>query len=881
MAKKRITELTEATTVKNDHYIPVDHGADGTQKMKMTTLIDTSLTASGKAADAQATGNAIAAEATARSSADGDLEDEIIVERNRITNLATLTQGSTTGDAELIDIRVGADGTTYANAGSAVREQITGLQEDLSDVKSAIEVNLLESANWYVGSIDPSTGADLSSTNRIRTDFIDITGVQSLSIASLSGYNFITDWYDSNKSMLTALNNNGVWQTNAKTYTSFTNDQGTAKYVRVLLRRTSNADIDTSESTNVSMSGISDVIGNLSTTLGDRISKLENENYTEDGYGLLPISAFQRGLSTSGNIGSALYRIVSKNLVSFNRDVKIKVLNPLYQFYIQFWRGNTYTWESRTVTTDTNVFSGETFRICIQKVNEDTSEYADIDAFRKAVGFSTVWGTNRLNELYGPSLLPTEQENALKIRNTEWSWQIGSLHSSGEYRTTDSQKVSSTFIPLLIGARMSVKTGFPDNTYTYKILFYDASKTLRKTVNWSAYDAKFIVEYPYMRISVATTASSIDSTIAWSYINFFIETGIDDIYRALFGLKNLMFYISERISVLENGLPSYWTDALLAVENTIKGRTGFKYIFITDLHINEGNAGHYGELIDHILRNTDVRKVICGGDLFTGMAGLTAKDALKYLREGISKVSRNSTADYYYVLGNHDRGVIYGGEDELSTNVITMSELSDVSGMNDTKGVFYDSTSDFRYYFDDPNNSIRFIVLNPTMGATTGEGYGESINKNNKFLADSLLSMPDGYNAVVMTHIIWNSTQTTYDYSTMLGWNKNICDIIIAFNSKTSVTCYNISYDFSSAVGEKVVLYHGGHMHLDINYAYNGVNVIATTCDSYALQKPVGSSGRTLGNTTEHAFDVVTVDTDNGKIYFDRIGFGNSREFSI
>lgn len=58
-----------------------------------------------------------------------NLETALEVERQRITQLAKMEEGSTTGDAELEDARVGANGIKYKSTGEAVRRQFNNVLE--------------------------------------------------------------------------------------------------------------------------------------------------------------------------------------------------------------------------------------------------------------------------------------------------------------------------------------------------------------------------------------------------------------------------------------------------------------------------------------------------------------------------------------------------------------------------------------------------------------------------------------------------------------------------------------------------------------------------------------------------------------------------------
>lgn len=130
------TEQMTAAVGKNIFELLIDDDTHGTANF--IVFVEPRPGAGGTPSDSDLAVFQEAIDAAAQIGDASELVDDVAVLKSRMDEFTTLTDGSTTGDAELADIRVGADGTTYPNAGDAVRGQVSDLKNALNRTEDEI-----------------------------------------------------------------------------------------------------------------------------------------------------------------------------------------------------------------------------------------------------------------------------------------------------------------------------------------------------------------------------------------------------------------------------------------------------------------------------------------------------------------------------------------------------------------------------------------------------------------------------------------------------------------------------------------------------------------------------------------------------------------------
>ena len=230
----------------------------------MEVTIDKTLTQEDQAAEAKATGDRIAEEATARAAADTALQQSIAAEtaartsavnteianrENGDTFLQTqinqiiAPSGEAPSAAEVENARIDVDGVTHTTLGEAIREQVGELNNALDDNFSLADYVDLNTVEMTEGSYLSATGEIKTNANYLLSDYIELPdGVNTVAVNrniylpnsdTVYPQTSMVFWYRSDKTYIGTGTNAYSDNLLTSTLSNFYN----AKYVRINFAR--------------------------------------------------------------------------------------------------------------------------------------------------------------------------------------------------------------------------------------------------------------------------------------------------------------------------------------------------------------------------------------------------------------------------------------------------------------------------------------------------------------------------------------------------------------------------------------------------------------------------------------------------------------------
>lgn len=461
-------------------------------------------------------------------------------------------------------------------------------------------------------------------------------------------------------------------------------------------------------------------------------------------------------------------------------------------------------------------------------------------------------------------------------------WNQGNMGGTQPY-AIHSERIDITNHDILYFGGICTGTLLTSNNY-FRVRYYDSSDNLLYNGGsvilsdaWVNKSSTALIDYPstsYIIVESSTNNASVHVTPETFVENYKLYVGYDKVTSfddwvdhyvpKVDVLEARIDNLEERVTELENEIPSYWSAHIndkIATIRTLDGKIGthgVSFVFITDVHW-QNNFQNAPALINKILENTSVKMVVCGGDILTKNSSIDS--AMDVINEWATETNKLGTFNVY---GNHDNNSNSGNDSALWIGYDRWygALLKPVEN-----NVVWSSDKKY-YYVDNAAQNVRMIFLN------TGYDQGTGLdNTQAGWLQQLLYDLESGWTAIVFTHLFFLPATV----------ESGVTTLSLLGSGTLAKRMIDSQYSNMEAHGAHFACVVTGHVHRD--YALeteNGYPIIGTTCDANGLQAslydPVNTV-RTAGTTTEQAFDVYHVDTENKKIYVTRIGAGTDREF--